>query len=359
MNTEITCLNDVRGRGVLRFQAKTRNEFRRRLEALIRLWRTTSKPNILWFKTIHRLMHLAIHPARILQFENISNLVDYNIDDICAKEASDFQSFRNLQCEHQLIYYLTDVIYEELTGSRAYLEELYGVNVDELRNNASSVFMHPLFYNDGEAIARLRNPQVVKEELYIKQFRIRDEYKTRVQSLPNYKLFEIQVKELREREEELRERERLFAVCFNSAPAIVQEIYRRQQQLAYQERAFNEEVKNREMELEKKYEAFDNECEEYELNSTRWKAQQEHLYLEREARLNEREARLNEIEAALKIETTSVGIQTYSESSSSELTEFKTPSATTVSSTSLEETLDRDLRDEREGKTGSSATDVL
>jgi len=345
VNTEITCLNDIRNRNLLKFKPRTRNEFRRRLEQLLRLWLSTTKPNEMMFKTIHRLIHAAVHPIsdmnnKPIEFESVSNIIICDRADICHKPVNDAQMMKNRDIEHMLIYYLTELIYEELTSIRLHLEHIYGLRALDLDEN-STLFMHPLFYNDNEAIARLRNPVDVVEELYLKQFKIRDEYKVRMPAQPSYKLIELQLKEIEEHERELKEREQAFALCFNSAPYMTQELFKRAQALSQRERAFEDEMKFHTSELEKKYEEYDKECEAYELESTKWKANQEHMYLvktnelkRREEALNEREQALNEREQTLiefeedllksKIEMKSLSIQTndnaYSDNSSSEST---------------------------------------
>lgn len=345
VNTEITCLNDIRNRNLLKFKPRTRNEFRRRLEQLLRLWLSTTKPNEMMFKTIHRLVHAAVHPIsdmnnKPIEFESVSNIIICDRADICHKPVNDAQMMKNRDIEHMLIYYLTELIYEELTSIRLHLEHIYGLRALDLDEN-STLFMHPLFYNDNEAIARLRNPVDVVEELYLKQFKIRDEYKVRMSAQPSYKLVELQLKEIEEHERELKEREQSFALCFNSAPYMTQELFKRAQALSQRERAFEDEMKFHTSELEKKYEEYDKECEAYELESTKWKANQEHMYLvktnelkRREQALNERERILNEREQTLiefeegllksKIEMKSLAIQTndniHSDNSSSEST---------------------------------------
>ena len=345
VNTEITCLNDIRNRNLLKFKPRTRNEFRRRLEQLLRLWLSTTKPNEMMFKKIHRLVHAAVHPIsdmnnKPIEFESVSNIIICDRADICHKPVNDAQMMKNRDIEHMLIYYLTELIYEELTSIRLHLEHIYGLRALDLDEN-STLFMHPLFYNDNEAIARLRNPVDVVEELYLKQFKIRDEYKVRMSAQPSYKLVELQLKEIEEHERELKEREQSFALCFNSAPYMTQELFKRAQALSQRERAFEDEMKFHTSELEKKYEEYDKECEAYELESTKWKANQEHMYLvktnelkRREQALNERERILNEREQTLiefeegllksKIEMKSLAIQTndniHSDNSSSEST---------------------------------------
>ena len=355
VNTEITCLNDIRNRNLLKFKPRTRNEFRRRLEQLLRLWLSTMKPNEMMFKTIHRMIHAAVHPIsdmnnKPIEFESVSSIIICDRADICHKPVNDAQMMKNRDIEHMLIYYLTELIYEELTSIRLHLEHIYGLSALDLDEN-STLFMHPLFYNDNEAIARLRNHVDVVEELYLKQFKIRDEYKVRMPAQPSYKLIELQLKEIEEHERELKEREQTFARCFNSAPYMTQELFKRAQALSQRERVFEDEMKFRNSELEKKYEEYDKECEAYELESTKWKANQEHMYLvktnelkrreqalkEREQALNEREQALNEREQTFdvfevgllesKIEMKSISIQTndniHSDNSSSE----STPSA--------------------------------
>lgn len=305
VNTEITCLNDVRNRNFLKFRPRTRNEFRRRLEQLLLLWLSIDKPNKQWFRTIHRLIHAAVHPIRergdyYMDFYSISSIItEEDRWDFCIDIATNAQIMHNRFIEHQLIYYLTRLIYEELTGERLNLEDEYGVlNCDFKAND--SIFMHPLFYNDGEAIARLRNPADIVEELYLKHFRIRDEFKTRISTQPSFQSLELRIKEIEEHEKKLTERERIFAASFNSSPAMVQELFSRAQALANREREFEATMNARKLELERKYEEFDRECEEYEINSTRWKAEQEHLYLVKSLEFNRREESIKERESELE-----------------------------------------------------------
>lgn len=325
IENEISCLNDVRNRESFKFKPRTRNEFRRRLDALLHAWNTISNMSEVQslFQTIHRLIHSSVHillnnntprniilnarargthPQQIMQmlldmnashyiinFESITSLIRFDYDAVCLCEGT------SRDVEHRLILELARIITRELVDDELF-ECTSFARIEEPNVN---VFLHPLFFNDNEAIARLRDAELVKRELYTSYFRT--SISLSINTFDEYRHME-QIDEMRrqlskerselylQREQMLKEMnshyERLLndinaravrlEIAIKQTPKLVQDVMRREESLEAKEK-----------ELEKRIEEFDEECAEYEMNSTKWKANQESLYLRKKQALDE------------------------------------------------------------------------